>query len=214
MRNAACLVIVLVLTGMSCCIAGCSFLPFSGIQASGAPDSITTGFPAENQTDGGEEFRSEMMTDNLNTLTFPDVTPSATTGTNESVISETTLEPRAKDIHILYISGNNLDESGKASRWTYAIRHTNRTYLVTVDKFGMTINEWYTSGSYEEIFPAQIITPAELFNRNRAVIFTSPDSGILEQRDLMLGKAIYTLTISSGGTPRVLTFDAKTGALL
>jgi hypothetical protein len=208
------LVVILVLTGISCCIAGCSFLPFSGIQASDRPDSITTGFPADNQTAGAEEFRSEMRTDNLNTLTFPDAPPATATGSNESGTDNATLEPQLRDIHILYISGNNLDESGKASRWTYAIRHTNRTFLVTVDKFGMTMNEWYTSGSYEEVFPGQIITPAELFNRNRAVIFTTPDSGIAEQRDLMLGKTLYSLTVSGHGTPRVLTFDAKTGALL
>jgi hypothetical protein len=201
----------ILLIGACCVIAGCSSLSSSGSQPNETQHGVNIGFSPGNQTIYTGEYKSDMATNSLYTIIFPyDTTHEVFDELQQTNITPAT---RSQDIHILYVNGNNLDESGKANRWTYAIRHLNRTSLVTFDNHGMTITEWTASMPKDEIFFDQIMLPPELFNKNREVIFTTADAGVTEQRDLALGKGIYTLTITNQVKPRILTFDAKTGAL-
>jgi hypothetical protein len=116
--------------------------------------------------------------------------------------------------HILYIRGNNLDENGVAETWTCAMRHNNRTSIVTYDRHGYkTIIDWAGDFNQRGIQMNSIITPEDLFLKNQAVIIRDPGKNLTASRDLVLSMNNYTLTISGDGTKRVLVFDAKTGAL-
>ena len=59
-----------------------------------------------------------------------------------------------------------------------------------------------------------IVSPARLFSQNTAVILGNPPPQYPERRDLELKQGIYTLTITSGNTIRILTFNATTGELI
>lgn len=198
---------------ITCCIiAGCSSQSSSGSLPNETHPSVNIAFSPGNQTVFVVEYRSDMVTDDLYASILPD--DSKPKASDELRPTNTTPMTRSKDIHVLYVNGNDLDASGKASRWTYTIRYLNTTSLVTFDNHGTTITNWTDSLPKDEIFFDQVISPADLFNKNREVIFTTPDAEVTEQRDLALGKGIYLLTIINQDKPRVLTFDAKTGALL
>ncbi len=212
MRKIACIFSILLLMGTCCIIAGCSSLSSSGTQPNETHPSVNIAFSPGNQTVYVAEYKSEMITDGLYTSIIPDDSRPKTS--DELRPANATPVTRSKDIHILYVNGNDLDGSGKASRWTYTIRYQNKTSLVTFDNHGTTIADWTAPPPKDEIFFDQIISPADLFSKNRAVIFITPDAEVAEQRDLALGKGIYSLTITNPVKPRVLIFDAKTGALL
>ena len=117
--------------------------------------------------------------------------------------------------HILLIRGSRLDVNGDASDvsgWFFFVRHTNQTYGVNVDRNGNSIAKWGGEAPDHEILIDQVMHPRELFTRNMDLIVnkTSPAE---ETRDLTLSDGNYTLTITSGNSVRVLTFDATTGAL-
>ena len=73
---------------------------------------------------------------------------------------------------------------------------------------------WNAPLDLEEITVDSIVSPARLFSQNTAVIVRSPPPADPERRDLELKQGIYTLTITSGSTSRILTFNATTGELI
>ncbi len=73
---------------------------------------------------------------------------------------------------------------------------------------------WNVTLPSEEIILDTIVTPDNLFSQNKAVISGNPSPAIPERWDLELQRGIYTLTITSGSSTRILTFNATTGALI
>jgi len=71
-----------------------------------------------------------------------------------------------------------------------------------------------TSLPSEEIPFDHIVSPGNLFTKNKEIILSTPSSAIPEQRDLELQEGTYKLTINSGNTRRVLTFNATAGVLI
>ena len=114
---------------------------------------------------------------------------------------------------IYYIIAKNMDESGNATSWVFGINQGPGAKLLVYDKTGFTTFNWSTHIP-EKIALDQIVYPDTLFTRNKAIIVTTPSQTGSERRDLELQQGIYTLTIYSGSTNRILTFNATTGALI
>lgn len=115
---------------------------------------------------------------------------------------------------VYYFSGLDVDESGNARSWIFGVRHANGTEMLAYDQSGLTKIFWDAPTGLEEIEMENIVSPAELFGKNTAVIFVNPSNTIPERRDLELKQGIYILTITLGSTSRILTFNATTGGLI
>jgi len=120
----------------------------------------------------------------------------------------------SEDNRILFIRGNNLNENGDAKSWTFAVRHNNRTSMVTYDGKGRNIVAWAGDFPQGEIKMNSVISPGDLFLKNRAAIIRDQGKNLTVSQDLVLSMNNYTLTQSGGGTKRVMIFDAMTGALI
>lgn len=212
MRPSAWIIGILILLAIVCIIAGCSSGPLPGVWPNKTPEQVNFGFSSASNPVTGGEYRSEMAANALSDLIFPDARQPVVF--DELGQNTTPLAEKSPDIHIFSINGNNINQSGFATRWTYGVRHLNRTYILTYDRYGERLTEWNARMPEGEIFLDQIVSPAELIDRNRAVIFTTPDAAVTETRDLALGRGMYSLTISGHGRSRVLLFDAKTGTVL
>jgi len=115
---------------------------------------------------------------------------------------------------IYYIIGIDVDESGDARNWIFGVRRTNETEMLAYDgKIWVTI-PWNAPLDLEEIPVDSIVSPAQLFSQNTAVIVRSPPPADPVLRELELKQGIYTLTIASGNTSRILAFNATTGELI
>jgi hypothetical protein len=121
--------------------------------------------------------------------------------------------PQYDQTHILLVSGEYLNEKGNASSWLFIVRYHNRTTFVTYDHRGETLTDWPEGYKGEEAFPDKVVLPKTLFAENHDRIFKTPDAVSTESRKLVLSGGNYTLTISGPTGPRILVFDAKTGAL-
>ena len=114
---------------------------------------------------------------------------------------------------VYYIVAKDVDESGNATSWVFGIKKGEEGYLLVYDRTGWTVFPWSTQ-IRERIGLDQIISPDALFARNKAVIITSLSQTVPERKDLELHQGVYTFTIYSGSTNRILTFNATTGALI
>jgi hypothetical protein len=114
---------------------------------------------------------------------------------------------------IYYIVAKDIDESGNATSWVFGINQGAGAMLLVYDRTGWTVFPW-SSNIPEKIAIDQIVSPETLFGDNKAIIVTTPSQAESERRDLELQQGIYTLTIYSGNTNRILTFNATTGALI
>jgi hypothetical protein len=85
---------------------------------------------------------------------------------------------------------------------------------VTFDRGAWTEVPWNITFGTEEIVFDDLVTPAELFSRNSALIAGNRGSADPIQRDLELLEGRYIVTINQGNTVKVLTFDPKTGVLI
>ncbi len=65
-----------------------------------------------------------------------------------------------------------------------------------------------------EIVLDRTVPPGKVFSENKEAILGSPVSSVSQQRELELKEGIYTLTITSAKTVRVIRFNAATGALM
>jgi len=113
---------------------------------------------------------------------------------------------------IYYIVAKDVDESGNATSWVFGINQGAGAKLLVYDRTGWTVFPWSTRIP-EKIALDQVVSPETLFAGNKAAI-TGPSQTIAERRDLELQQGVYTLTIYSGSTNRILTFNATTGALI
>jgi hypothetical protein len=125
-----------------------------------------------------------------------------TDSVNETADGKTIYSLIAKDV----------DESGNATSWVFGINQGVGAKLLVYDRTGWTVFPWSTVIT-EKIALDQIVTPGTLFANNKATI-TGSSHTVTERRDLELQKGVYTLTIYSGSTNRILTFNATTGALI
>ncbi|MFA5347513.1 MAG: hypothetical protein WC294_05210 [Methanoregula sp.] len=126
--------------------------------------------------------------------------------------SESIYDTASSDIY--YITGIDINESGAARSWIFGVRGTNGTEMLAYDRSGWTTLPWNAPLYLEEISIDSIVSPARLFSQNTAVVIGNPPPTIPERRDLELKQGIYTLTITSGSTTRILTFNATTGELI
>lgn len=115
---------------------------------------------------------------------------------------------------VYYITGIDVEQSGNARSWIFGVRDANGTEMLAYDRSGWVTLPWNASPVLEEIQDDSMVSPARLFSQNTAVIIGNPPSAIPERRDLELKQGIYTLTITSGNTARILSFNATTGELI
>jgi hypothetical protein len=115
---------------------------------------------------------------------------------------------------VYYISGIDMDGSGNARSWIFGVRDTNGTEMFAYDRSGWIKIPWNAPPDLKEIPFDSTVTPARLFSQNTAVLIGNPPPTIPERRDLELKQGIYTLTITSSSTTRILTFNATTGELI
>jgi len=196
-RKGRCAFFILVLAG--CLTAGCSYFPFFSPQNKEVPN-INIGFTSTNFSPLHNTYSFDEVTGRL-AFVAPDTGNSTQTNTTE-------------ENHILYIRGTDMDETGAAESWMFAVRHGNQTSLVTFDSRGKTISDGSAGFKGQEIFLDQIVTPGMLFDRNRAAILKTQPENSSGSTELELWGGNYTLTIAGQNKTRVLIFDAKTGALI
>jgi hypothetical protein len=178
---------------------GSNYLPFFGQSAKETPKKINIGFTSYNISSSSLMYNFEDVAKRVKEIEFD----------NSSGTSQNTTQ----DLHIQYISGRNMNETGEAASWMFAIRHGNISSVATFDRYGETVVDWPAGFPGQEISLDQIVPPKELFDRNRALLFSPPEDNITVSRDLTLTGNNYTITITGHGKIRVLEFDAKSGAL-
>jgi len=115
---------------------------------------------------------------------------------------------------IYYFTGLDVDESGNARSWIFGMGNSNGTEMLAYDQSGVITLPWDAPPGAEEIDIDNIVSPDRLFSQNSPAIFGSPSHTIPERRDLELRRGVYTLTITSGNTSRILNFNATTGELI
>jgi hypothetical protein len=114
---------------------------------------------------------------------------------------------------VYYMRSKDVDGSGNATGWTFGVYNGNKSEFLVYDRTGWTTIANATLPS-EEIVLDSVVSPGSLFSQNKAVISGNPSLAIPERRDIELQRGIYKLTITSGSTTRILTFNATTGALI
>ena len=128
-------------------------------------------------------------------------------------LEEYRIHETANEKTVYYIIAKDVDESGNATSWVFGINQGAEARLLVYDRTGWTVFPWSTRVP-EEIALDHVISPNTLFKQNNAVIITIPSPAGSDRRDLELKEGAYTLTIYSGNTNRILTFNATTGALI
>lgn len=112
------------------------------------------------------------------------------------------------------VQGKGLDASGSAITWIFTVNLDDTNQLLTYNS-----NNWRNTTISSVILPEvidfdRIISPAELFSRNRQTLFPTGLSGAEVTRDLDLANSVYTVTITSGSDMKVYRFNATTGVLI
>jgi hypothetical protein len=187
--------LMLILAG--CLIMGCSSLPFLGQPQQATPSQIS-GFTAGNQTDEPSTYNNfENVISDLAQIAFADSNGTVANG------------PQGNEI--VYISARELDTTGNASSWIFAVRHANTTSIVTYNHYGRTIVSWPAGFSGTVISTDQIVTPRGLIDHNRVLISGNQSTNETLSQGLVLENGTYTLTQSGQGTSRTLMFNATTG---
>ncbi len=166
--------------------------------------SACTFFPSEDKKEGG-----------LTQVTIPVESSRISFGEAQQKLEEYRMASANETAYgktIYSLIAKDVDESGNATSWVFGINQGAGAKLLVYDRTGWTVFPWSTVIT-EKIALNQIVTPGILFANNKATI-TSPSQTVAERRDLELQQGIYTLTIYSGSTNRILTFNATTGALI
>jgi hypothetical protein len=112
-----------------------------------------------------------------------------------------------------YLRSRDVDESGNATGWIFGVFNGGIAEFLIYDRTGWTIIGNATLPS-EEINLDNIVSPDFLFRQNKEIISGNPSPVMPERRDIELQRGIYKITITSGSTNRILTFNATTGALI
>jgi hypothetical protein len=211
MSKSAVVFFTLLLVLASCFIAGCSSLPFSGTPTpTETPKNVNVGLTGNDNSVTAQRYQFDEAVAGLFSADSVVMWNDTPVNASQENVSPGNAYPEK---HIKYIRGADLDENGDASSWTFVVDHGNQFSFVTYGSKGTTISNSPGNIERTEIFLNQTITPRELFEKNRAVIFNTTWSGTAVSWDLSLGGGNYIVTISGSGAPRILIFDAKTGAL-
>jgi len=197
MRRGAYVIFSIMLVLACCFIVGCTSSP-SGSSQQAQHGKVNIGVSFDNSSDEIRNYSFEEVKSYIYNIPFD---PSD----NEP--------PQYNQTHVMLVSGEYLDDKGNASSWLFIVQYHNRTTFVTYDQKGETITDWPVGYTGEEVFPDQIVPPRTLFDQNRDSIFKTPQAFSTESRKLVLSGGNYTLTIKGQNSPRILVFDAKTGAL-
>ncbi|MFA4826058.1 MAG: hypothetical protein WC593_12975 [Methanoregula sp.] len=182
------------------------------VMMGGNPLSFFNPSPQATHTKVDAGFVILNQSDEFARVNFEDIAPNVPyAGINrEDNIAENITETT----HIQLIRGYNLDATGNASSWIFVVRQPEQVSLVTYDHSGEKVNAWQGWYPEKEIITSQIVTPRELFEKNREQIFPAPLAITSGSRELALAEGTYYLTITGQGNTRHLVFDAKTGALI
>ncbi len=204
MRNQALLFCVFTSIFAGCLLMGCISLPFFGQTAQKTPvPPVDIGFTsgiAGNMSGESPLYSYDEAMANLAQIGF-------SYGANFP-------ENDIRNITILYIEGNGLDTDANAKNWIFAVRFENTTSLVTYDRRGINRVNWSAGFSGKGIHIDQIISPGKIFDQNREAISRMPQANIPSHDSWYAEGDNYTLILSGQGAPRVLVFDAATGALI
>jgi hypothetical protein len=203
-------ILLMVLAG--CFIAGCSSLPFSGAPASSeTPQSGTS--PNGDAGLSGQGVSGDSSRYPFDVAETEIFSPDRGLQWNDTPVNESpgTALPEK---HIKYIRGSNIDETGDAGSWTYIIEHGDQFSIVTYNNGAVALSNSPGTLQRPDITISQIMKPRDLFAMNHDLIINTTRTGAVVTRDLSLSGGNYSLTISGRGTPRILVFDAKTGALI
>jgi hypothetical protein len=120
-------------------------------------------------------------------------------------------EGSARNVSVRYIQGINLDISGKAEHWMFGVSLPSGSSLFLSDKTGWTATPWSSRLPEKEVRVGTFISPEDLFVKNKNSILPDPSTAGSDTRELDLRGGVYSLTITSGGSTRYLTFNATTG---
>jgi len=196
MKKLAYLLFFIVIAGVILGISGIISLHSLSFSPDTKETKANTGFIILNQSD---QFTG---------ISFPDAAsriPFSLSNREENTTATTSIR---------MIQGYNLDTSGNASSWDIIVCQQEHSSLITYSRSGERIYNWSGGCPEQEIHLAPIITPRDLFLKNRERIFLKPDSITNESRDLTLAGNTYYLTITGPEIQRELRFDATTGALI
>jgi hypothetical protein len=127
-------------------------------------------------------------------------------------IERTGIDGNKSRQEIYYVQGRNLDATGNAESWLFGTRSPDGNELQVYYQNRWTVIPWTAPLPTEEVLFERILLPDELINQSRNVIAGTAGSNHI--REIELKDGIYSLTLSEGGTDRVLVFDATTGALI
>jgi hypothetical protein len=186
----------------ACFLAGCSSSsPSSDSAPVATHTTVNVGMTAGTVQEEAKNFSFEEVAYSVSILGFdPYVAPAH--GMNQTI-----------DKHIMLVRGDHLDDNARATSWLFIVRHDNKTSFVTYDHLGETVLNWAGTSPKDEIFTDKVMSPGTLFNMHRAEIFGTTTANSTESRTLELTGGNYTLTITGQGAPRILVFDAGSGAL-
>lgn len=233
MSKTAIVFFTLLLVFASCFIAGCSSLPFSSEPPApavtpgkvpntgqGSPDAAALEAAVLSQRYSFEDVTADLALLDLDTKQIRDnAEPMGTLGNPGP--GETPAEPVQPALttsvpgrkQIKQVRGGNIDENGKASRWTFIVEHSGKVSIVSYSEEGTTYSGSPGSVSLPEIIPGQIMSPAKLVEKNHDRIFNASQTAVT--RDLSLVGNNYTITISTKrGPSEILVFNAITGGLI
>ena len=196
MKTMAYLLFFIVIATVLLGITGFITLPSFNFSSETKESQAGTGFLILNQSDSFTGIR------------FPDTTSRILFSLPDSERNTTVMTS------IRMIQGYNLDASGNASSWDVIACQKERSFLITFSHSGEQVFNWSGRCPEQEIHPASIITPRDLFAKHHERIFLQPEAITIESQDLTLSGNTYYLTIKGPGIPRELRFDATTGALI
>jgi hypothetical protein len=114
---------------------------------------------------------------------------------------------------LYYMRSRDVDGSGNATGWIFGVYNGPKAEFLIYDRTGWTTIANATLPS-EEIVLDNIVSPDFLFKKNKEIISGNPSPAIPERWDIELQRGIYKLTITSGSSNRILSFNATTGALI
>jgi hypothetical protein len=114
---------------------------------------------------------------------------------------------------VYFVHGTDVNESGYAASWIFGVNISDRAELLAYGEGGWITIPWNLPLDSEEINFDEVVLPDRLFSQNHAVILGTL-SQTPERRELDLKQGLYTLTITSGSTVRILVFSAITGELI
>jgi hypothetical protein len=115
--------------------------------------------------------------------------------------------------NVNYMLSRDMDDQGNARTWIFGVSGEKGPVYLVNDNAGWTTIENVTLPP-EKTSLDTIVTPENLLRQNSAAILNNTATGVTERRDLELQRGVYTLTVISGSSTRILIFNATTGALI